>query len=261
MKAVVFDTESTGFKEPVVPLQLVYMPIKQELNKFQPWKLGVTEEMFDPERSIEYGAMAAHGIRPEKVKGLQPWREYRFPLMPEYFIGHNVDYDVANIAPSFPEKWDYKTICTLALARLVFPQVDSHKLSALAYFMLDHGLVPEKYERIWETYIKGAHEAEADVHMCCGLLIAITKLLKLETWEQAYKVSEIGRIPLDMPFGKHKGEAIRDMPSGFRSYKSWLAGQSDVDPYLMKAITMDSADWRAHMCNVESIRRRIEGGV
>ena len=46
-------------------------------------------------------------------------------------------------------------------------------------------------------------------------------------------MSEIARIPTIMPFGKHKGLLLADVPS---SYKQWLLGQSDVDPFLRKAL-------------------------
>ena len=36
-----------------------------------------------------------------------------------------------------------------------------------------------------------------------------------------------------MPFGKHKGVPISEVP---KDYKQWLLRQSDVDPYLVKAL-------------------------
>jgi len=36
-----------------------------------------------------------------------------------------------------------------------------------------------------------------------------------------------------MPFGKHKGLPIREVPA---DYRRWLLGQSDVDPYLRRAL-------------------------
>ncbi|HBZ18829.1 MAG TPA: DNA polymerase III subunit epsilon, partial [Betaproteobacteria bacterium] len=38
-----------------------------------------------------------------------------------------------------------------------------------------------------------------------------------------------------MPFGKHKGSLLSDMP---RDYKEWLLKQGDIDPYLRKALSV-----------------------
>jgi exodeoxyribonuclease X len=36
-----------------------------------------------------------------------------------------------------------------------------------------------------------------------------------------------------MPFGKHRGMLLTDLPG---DYKQWLSGQGDIDPYLRKAL-------------------------
>jgi exodeoxyribonuclease X len=58
------------------------------------------------------------------------------------------------------------------------------------------------------------------------------------TWEDVWKVSEIARIPAVMSFGKHKGTPIKDIPA---DYKEWLLKQTDIDPYLFKALKGDAA--------------------
>ena len=52
-------------------------------------------------------------------------------------------------------------------------------------------------------------------------------------FEALWQASEGRRIPMRMPYGKHKGAAIRDIPTG---YRSWLLNQADVDPYLAIAL-------------------------
>lgn len=52
-------------------------------------------------------------------------------------------------------------------------------------------------------------------------------------WEALWVISEKARIPTIMPFGKHKGVAIKDVPA---DYKRWLMKQPDTDQYLLKAI-------------------------
>jgi exodeoxyribonuclease X len=41
-----------------------------------------------------------------------------------------------------------------------------------------------------------------------------------------------------MTFGKHKGAAIKDIPA---DYKQWLLKQTDIDPYLVKALRGEAA--------------------
>jgi exodeoxyribonuclease X len=50
---------------------------------------------------------------------------------------------------------------------------------------------------------------------------------------EIWQASEIASVPTVMTFGKHKGTAIKDVPA---DYKSWLLKQTDIDPYLIKAL-------------------------
>ena len=54
------------------------------------------------------------------------------------------------------------------------------------------------------------------------------------SWEAVWAFSEEARIPETMPFGKHRGVAISDLP---RDYVGWaLKNLTDMDPYLRKAL-------------------------
>ena len=57
--------------------------------------------------------------------------------------------------------------------------------------------------------------------------------LDVKTIENLWLLSEEARIPSVMPFGKHKGLAIADIPN---DYKRWLLNQDNVDPYLIQAL-------------------------
>ena len=115
-------------------------------------------------------------------------------------------------------------ICTLALARKVWPNLDSHSQSALLYYVdRDHA----------RDKLKNAHSALADVENCAFILARICSALKVTSIEDLYNISENARIPSLMNFGKHKGAAITDIP---KDYKEWLLKQADLDPYLKKAL-------------------------
>ena len=66
-----------------------------------------------------------------------------------------------------------------------------------------------------------------------GYFKAYIVKLGLKTWDELWQASEDARIPKIMPFGKHKGVPIGEVP---RDYLGWLGRQQDVDPYLLKAI-------------------------
>ena len=137
-------------------------------------------------------------------------------------IGHNVDFDWT-VAGS-PE--GIKRIDTLCLARKFWPECDSHSLSALTYYL---------FRSTARTGLQNAHNAETDILLTGELLKAIVEKANftITSFESLWELSESARIPEIMPFGKHKGEKIANVPA---DYKAWLMKQNDVDPYLVKAL-------------------------
>jgi exodeoxyribonuclease X len=137
----------------------------------------------------------------------------------EYLIGHNIDYDwnVVN-------QPNLKRICTLALARKVWPNIDAYSQSALVYYLDRENA---------KTILKNAHSAEADVMICASILKQLCTTMKVTSMEQLWTLSEEARIPSVMPFGKHKGELIADVPM---DYKRWLLNQDNIDSYLKSAL-------------------------
>jgi exodeoxyribonuclease X len=122
-------------------------------------------------------------------------------------------------------KPEIKRICTLALARKLWPNLDSHKQGALLYY-LDRNTAREQ--------LRNAHSALTDVGICTVILDHICQQLGIKTVEDLYTESEKARIPTAMPFGKHKGMLLKDLPS---DYKEWLLGQADINPYLRRALS------------------------
>jgi len=119
---------------------------------------------------------------------------------------------------------EVKRICTLALARSLWPDLDSHTQSALLYY----------FERdTARDQLRNAHSALADVWICSKIVGKIIEKLHPASLDALWEMSEKARIPKTMPFGKHKGMLLADVPS---SYKQWLLGQADVDPFLRKAL-------------------------
>lgn len=219
MSAIIFDTETTGMNDPAI-VEAAWIQLHD------PYTLAVTDKFdrrYNPGKPIELGALATHHILDEEVADCPPAAEFSLPPGVTYLIGHNVDYDWKVIGEP-----PIKRICTLALARSLLPEVDSHTQSALLYL----------FERdTARSLLQRAHSAMNDVMNCRivldYLLARMGDVNHNTTWEDLWQRSELARIPKVMPFGKHKGTPISDVPG---DYKAWLLRQPDVDPYVIKAI-------------------------
>jgi exodeoxyribonuclease X len=60
----------------------------------------------------------------------------------------------------------------------------------------------------------------------------ICKERHIDSLEVLWQKSEDARIPTHMPFGKHKGIPIAEVP---RDYARWLLDQPNVDPFVRRA--------------------------
>jgi len=225
MTIYIMDTETTSLTDPRC-IELAWIktsvPLLNTVETF--------EQRYSPEVRSSLGALMIHNILYSELEGKPNYKEAKMPNKTEYLIGHNVDFDakVLGILNS-----TIKRICTKALSSFLFPKLDSHRQSAMIYFF--EGETEETRNRL-----VNAHSALPDVENCKLLLqhlvnVAIDRELlpKNYTIDQLYRLSEKARIPTIMPFGKHKGELLKDVPEG---YKSWLLKQPDVDPYLAKAL-------------------------
>ena len=215
-KTIIFDTEATGIKEPVL-IEAAWV----ELASLEPFAVtNPFEQRYNPGKPISLGALATHHIMDEELVDCPPAASFTLPSDVEFVIGHNVDFDWEVIG-----KPDIKRICTLALARKVWPDLDSHNQSALLYH-LERATAREQ--------LRNAHSALTDVGICAAILKHLCQQLGVKTIEALYAESEIARIPTTMPFGKHKGMLLADVP---KDYKKWLLSQQDIDPFLRKALS------------------------
>ena len=186
-KTIIFDTEATGIKEPVL-IEAAWV----ELESIHPFAVARPfEQRYNPGKPITLGAFATHHIMDEELVTCPPAASFSLPSDVAYVIGHNVDFDWEVIG-----KPEIKRICTLALARKVWPDLDSHNQSALLYH-LERATARER--------LRKAHSALTDVGICAAILNHICEQLGIHTIEELYAESEIARTPTTMPFGKHKG--------------------------------------------------------
>ena len=217
--AIILDTETTDKELPEV-IELAWRgfalgPVIGGLS-------GRGSARFKPKSPSKWGALATHHILMEELEGLPPSAGALAEVpAADYWIGHNVDFDWK--ALDMPP---VKRICTLAMARRLWPEVDSHSLTALMYFVCGATAATREV-------VRHAHGAAADVEMCGEILRAIIAVAKVNSLEQLYMFSEEARIPTHWTFGKFKDQPIE---AADRGYANWCRRQPDFDPYVLEAL-------------------------
>jgi exodeoxyribonuclease X len=221
----ILDTETTDADDPEV-IELAYMgPLDSPLSNAETTLLN-----FRPTKPITLGALATHHIIAADLEAFQTWPgSFSLPAGCSYIVGHSIDFDWKAIGSPA----NVKRICTLALARHVWPNLDSHKLAALIYHLYPHAMARE--------LVKKAHSAAADVDLCQRVLAALWGIVgRPDTWEKFWLISEKARVPTVFTFGKHQGRPIAEIRRSDPSYISWCLTKCDIvtgDPYWQKALT------------------------
>lgn len=215
--AVILDTETTAAKEtPERKIEVIELAYRDVHSR------ELFHRRYKPQMPPQWGALAVHGITMVELNDCEyASAQARADAPPaSYWIGHNIDFDWKALgSPSV------KRICTLALSRALWPEMDSHTLTAMMYFI--KGATPAT-----RTELRSAHSAEADIDFCDTLLQTIMAVAKVRNLDMLWELSEEARIPKKMTFGKFAGQPISAVDRG---YANWYRGQPDTDPYLIAA--------------------------
>ncbi len=218
MTVLIFDTETTGKQAPEL-IEAAWLRVRDLRG------LEVEEQFvqrYRPGKPIELGALAVHHILDEDLQNSPPASEFRLPENTEYLVGHSIDFDWEVIG-----RPDVRRICTYAMSRKLWPELDSHSQSALLYhFSKDRVKTREN--------LRNAHSALADVKFCRIILNRVLLTVRPVSWEALWEFSERARIPDTMPFGKYRGVKIGDIPDDYRRWA--LTNLNEMDPYLRKAL-------------------------
>lgn len=211
MRPIYYDTETTGIsseKDRIV-----------EIAAYDPER-GRTFEMFvNPGIPIPQEASRVHNITDEMVKDAPPFGEIALKFL-EFIAGddvvlvaHNNDgFDIhflraefsrANIP--FPE---VKTLDTLKWARRYRGDLPRHTLQFL--------------REIYGFEANQAHRALDDVVILHKVFESLIDDLSFET---AYQLLSKERPITHMPFGKHQGKRLEEVP---QEYIDWLVNKSDA---------------------------------
>lgn len=225
MQAIILDTETHTLNG--LPIEIAYAPIQIEQAKLSLDRNQIFDQFYSiGDEKISWASMAVHHILESDLQDQPHFSSFKLPSSTQYIIGHNIDYDIHAIQRCGIDTSNIKAICTLALARLVWPDAEAHNISALIY-LISNGSSKAR------EMLKGAHRADADIILTANILMHIIHRLNIQSIEELYKASEDARIPRSITFGKHKGTAIADLP---KDYVQWLLRQEDLDSYLRKAL-------------------------
>lgn len=225
-RVVLFDTETTGADEGAQIIESAIGFLEPEVLPFEPRLQRISVDRFRPSVPIALGALATHHIIEQDLEDRPPSSTFALPADVGVVIGHNVDFDW-----KMAGRPRVRRICTLALAREVWPALDAHTLGALIYSLYSHDLA--------QRMLRGSHGAEVDVENLMRVLEALCSALAPSSWADLWRMSEEARVPRVITFGKHKAlpgappTRIVDLP---RDYRDWILRQADIDPYMKVAV-------------------------
>jgi exodeoxyribonuclease X len=211
----VADTETTGAGPEDKVCELGWIEIDENMNV-----LSEVQSLIDPQYMISPSASGIHGLTNADVEQAPTIEEFfsvddpscygRKVTDPIVLIGHRISFDYRFLSPYINVTQE---LCTLRWARKLYPHADDHKLSTLMFAL---GLPrPE-----------GAHRVMSDIYSAFHLVKHICE----RTGTTIRQLAEASIAPMEvamMPFGKHKGQPISDVP---KSYIRWaMDNMKDLD--------------------------------
>jgi exodeoxyribonuclease X len=216
MRFFVLDTETTGVGKDDRPCQVAWIEVDEQLNE-----LRRVESLIDPQKKIPPGASGVHGITDKDVADSPTMEEFLGEVLddphhprqdPIVMIAYNAQFDrrMMDGTMNFVDP----VCCVMRLAKK-FIESDDYKLQTISY--------------VCDVERGPAHAALGDVITTVNVLRWIMKA----TGHTLHELIEISPQPLNvatMPFGKHRGTPMAELP---RSYISWaLNNMTELDPDL-----------------------------
>ena len=186
-KAIILDTETTGIKSPVEPIEIAFLQLPA-LHALQDDLIALIQTMpaqqqrYKPTKQIEPTALSIHGIKMADLLHSPAYSaaalEAEIPSTTEYIIGHNISYDMRALRTasggSTDSSFPYIPICTLKLAKQLWPDLASRSLT---------NLIQEFFPVVGPALRAKAHGALADCYLTACILSAAIEEYQPESWE------------------------------------------------------------------------------
>lgn len=211
------DTETTCLGDEAEICELAFVEVDSDLNEILRFS-----SLVNPKGLISPDAAGASGITNRMIEDAptieQVLESVKAECGQDYFadvflICHHVRFDKRLLAPHWNVTGE---LCTLRAAQRWYPDAPNHKLQTLRHY-LDIEIDA------------GAHRALEDVLVMKELLYELVEVSGLGSLEALAIESAKPRIYESMPFGKHKGVKMAQLPSG---YVGWLLALPDLDEDL-----------------------------
>ena len=219
MRWLLVDTETTGISAEDKVCEMAYVEIDDAFNVVRSGN-----SLINPGIPIHYAASSVNGITDVMVKDAPTLEDYMLsegsPLRGEVtLIAHNLDFDFRFLKQYTDD--GVGKLCTLKCARVLYPDAANHKQGTLAA-MLGIQVAREK-----------AHSADGDL----DVLLQLLQCLCRDAGTDLYGLLEVQRRPRPiskMPFGKHKGVPLAELPN---NYIHWLLNKCEnLDADLRTAL-------------------------
>lgn len=210
-RAIYYDTETTGIhakKDRII-----------EIAAYDPINNKTFEKLVHPQMPIPQEASNIHHITDDMVKNAPPFSEIieefnEFCAGDVYLVAHNNDAfdklfleeEYARASLSIP---DWKYVDSLKWARRFRPDLPRHTLQFL--------------REIYGVAENNAHRALDDVIVLHKVFSLMIDDLPMETVQ---KLLNKPQVMTRMPFGKHQGKSLQDVPKG---YIAWLKESGAFD--------------------------------
>jgi DNA polymerase-3 subunit epsilon len=218
LRFIVFDTETTDVSKDKRAVEIAMMEIDEDLNE-----IGRCSSLVNPGIPSSPEALAVHHLDEEALKDaptIEQWVEDTFGGKIDgkvALIGHRIGFD----RPLFEPIGDVAHVLdTLVMSWTLVTGAKNRKLDTLKEHLgLEGGGT--------------SHRAMADVMTCHQLL---RHLMPLTGRSLRDLCTVPGFILHHMPWGKHEGKLLKDVPRG---YRSWLLNEAaDIDINLRKSLEL-----------------------
>lgn len=219
-RVLVVDFETTGVKWPYHAVEVAWIELDRHFQE-----ITSRSSLIKPPVRILAEVTEIHGITNDDVSDAPSLDEFLIeecghPFENQHvcFVAHNAPFDYR----LFKDFCGSATlICTVAAARRLYPKAKNHKLATLASQLgfEDHT----------------AHRATGDARTCLELLLHIREATKLDL-DGLLEYGNPFRVQNSLPFGKHKGVPIGEVP---RDYLDWLYDRLDHDDPILPTVKLE----------------------
>ena len=219
MRAFLADVETTGVGADDKVCEVAWCEITRDFEV-----VDQGSSLINPGIPIGYSAQAVNGISNDMVKDAPTLDEYMesagHPLLcADVFCAYNAPFDYRFLKDFTND--EVVVLDPLKVARLLYPDAENHRQSTIAVML-------------------GIHVDRAKAHSADGDIFVLAQLVQRMCDDANTDIDgliEMQKRPIPitkMPWGKHKGKALKDIPP---DYVTWMLTKAEnVSPDLRAAL-------------------------